>query len=560
MRKLKWEDAVLAFFTVLAFSSFLNASSITQTFTLHPGWNAIFLEVEPNSTSPADIFSGIGALESVWMWNPRTGTVEFIDDPNDLVPEQPQWLVYIPRNQVASNLHAIHGNTAYLIKLGGNSDVTLSIDGEPLVPSIKWKANSFNFVGFHLKEGEQPSFSAFFSSSPAHAGQPIFVLDNGHWAEISDPTNEKMKKGVAFWIYCKGSSVFTGPVSVQLDQGKALDYGAILSEQDLWVINDSDEEKHINLSVSDGTVNLHYWMFQPQNNIAKWIEMDRYPLTITVKPHEKQRLRLGVKRKDMDPGSVYKANLIVNDGGGSEILVPVSVKGVSYAGLWVGNVTVNKVNEPANNSDPDTPVKTGSEFSFRLILHIDESGNVRLLPEVIQMWQEGTWKPDPDDPGKLVVDEPGHFVLLANDALIPNYSGSAMRDGQLVGRRISAPVFPRIPYDQTLMTGNFDPYSGTLERTITLDCEDPTNPFRHKFHPDHKTAEKSYEVTRVITLNFRETDSDGKLITGVPTLTWGSTEIGGIYTEDITGLHKNTLHVKGTFYLRKVSRVSQLQH
>ena len=78
------------------------------------------------------------------------------------------------------------------------------------------------------------------------------------------------------------------------------------------------------------------------------------------------------------------------------------------------------------------------------MVHAEDSGTVRLLSQVIQMWQEGTWKPDPNDLGKLIVDEPGHFVLFADDSLISSYSGAAMRDGQLVGRRISAPAFPNL--------------------------------------------------------------------------------------------------------------------
>jgi len=71
------------------------------------------------------------------------------------------------------------------------------------------------------------------------------------------------------------------------------------------------------------------------------------------------------------------------------IEIPVSVTGIAYTGLWAGYAIINKVSEPANIAIPNTPVKTGSEFSFRLILHAEESppgeeGKVRLLSQVIQ--------------------------------------------------------------------------------------------------------------------------------------------------------------------------------
>jgi hypothetical protein len=345
-----------------------------------------------------------------------------------------------------------------------------------------------------------------------------------------------------------------------------------------------------------------------------------------------QRLRLGVKRAGLTADTAYEGNLTVTDGAGMRILVPVSVTGVSYAGLWVGDATITKVNQPAHPTDPDTEVETGSEFSFRLVLHADAGGTARLLSQVIQMWQEGTWMPDPDDLGHLIVDQPGHFVLLADDSLVSSYSGAAMRDGQLVGRRISSPAFPSLTADQRVMSPSFDPSPGnTLEATIELPQDDPTNPFRHLFHPEHqlgahpsdRNAEEtdgtflraadptryavgdvieidddgvdrdvtlvnevsgaiwftpaygqtlelgalvfnhswvdpaSYHVERAITLTFAD-EVDGRPITGLPGLGWGSTETGGIYEETITGLHKNDLHIEGTFLLHKASDVDSL--
>ena len=230
------------------------------------------------------------------------------------------------------------------------------------------------------------------------------------------------------------------------------------------------------------------------------------------------------------------------------------------------DVTVAGGPPAAPTGDPNAPTPTGSEFSFRLILHADETdGKVRLLSQVIQMWQEGTWRPDPNDLGKQIVDEPGHFVLLVDDALIPDYSGAAMRDGQLVGRRISAPAFPGLTAAQGVMGGTaaagatFDPSPGnTVTLTITLAADAPTNPFRHLYHPDHDDDAESYAVTRVLTLTFADADADGRPITGVPSLDWGGAEIGGIYEETITGLHRDPLHIKGTFVLHKVSDVNTL--
>ena len=539
------------------------AENITQNITLHPGWNAVFLEVDPGSKDPATVFAGVADLQSVWKWNPDTSTVEFIQDPDNLVPGQPQWMVYYPGNPLLTNLHAIDGETPYLINLGGASDVIWTVTGQPAIPDIDWKANSFNFVGFHLASGQEPFFEDFFSASLAHAGQEIYILNAGNWEQVTDPATTSMLWGEAFWIYCQGSSEFTGPISAQLEQGTGIHYGKTLIEQNVVLKNQSEAQKTVSISLSSLNSTVYYWVFDPANEVAGW-EAFPSPLNLTIPASEKQTLRLGVKREGLTDDTTYEANMTVTDTEGMTILVPVSVVGISYSGLWVGDATIAKVNQPANGADPNTPVKTGSEFSFRLVMHAEDTGTIRLLSQVIQMWQEGTWKPDPNDLGKLIVDEPGHFVLFTDDALISTYSGAAMRDGKPVGRRISAPAFPSLTAVQGVMGGTaaggaLDPSVGnTLTVGITLSQDDPTNPFRHMYHPDHDDTAESYQVVRNILLTFAHEDSDGRPITGVPTLSWGSSEIGGIYTESITGLHKDTLNFEGTFLMHKVSNVETL--
>jgi len=57
----------------------------TQTIPLEPGWNAVFLEVdpEPNAT---EAVAGAVPVESIWAWNGRSTIVQYIQDPETLVP------------------------------------------------------------------------------------------------------------------------------------------------------------------------------------------------------------------------------------------------------------------------------------------------------------------------------------------------------------------------------------------------------------------------------------------------------------------------------------------
>ena len=56
----------------------------TQTITLNPGWNAVYLEVEPASPDCDALFAGL-PVESVWAWNRRFSSVQFIQDANAII-------------------------------------------------------------------------------------------------------------------------------------------------------------------------------------------------------------------------------------------------------------------------------------------------------------------------------------------------------------------------------------------------------------------------------------------------------------------------------------------
>ena len=59
-------------------------------------------------------------------------------------------------------------------------------------------------------------------------------------------------------------------------------------------------------------------------------------------------------------------------------------------------------------------------------------------------------------------------------------------------------------------------------------------------------------------MTFSDVDPDGRPIPGIFEMTQGSAQVGGIYEESITGLHRHVLKIKGTFLLHKVSSVSTL--
>ena len=580
-----------------------------QTITLRPGWNAVFLEVQPAPGDCDAVFAGL-PVESVWGWNRRFSSVQYVQDPNSLIPGQPNWLCYVPpgsTNRAVNNLFVLQGDHPYLIKLANNaSPVAWTVRGRASVRGIDWLSDSLNLVGFHIDPAAPPTFQSFFAPSTAQAGQAINRLSaSGTWVRVN-PSTDRLNPGEAYWIQSQGQSSYAGPISITFEQGRGVDYGRILTEQTLTIQNNTTSARAItitqlssgaatgpNYPALAGDVPLSYWRTLLPTNFG----FVPFParLTNTIPPRGQWALRLAVRRADMKPftlppgftDALYQSLLQVADGAGTRWVVPVTAAGLqSYsqaalgmksrvyakdstpanpnprAGLWVGSAAINQVNQPANLTNGDTPFTTATEFQLRLLLHVDDGGQVRLLRKVLQMWKDGTYMTNTN--GRQVLDQPGRYVLVTDDKLVPNFSGSALRDGQRVARRFSSTAFAFPNPIGMAGTGDFGASNSVYSCTNTLDYDDALNPFRHQYHPDHDNLDdrfvqkvpegvESFTVTRQIQLQFTATDPDGLTMAG-----WGDNQLGGIYRETIRGLHKSTLYVQGTFRLQQASRVGIL--
>jgi len=97
-----------------------------------------------------------------------------------------------------------------------------------------------------------------------------------------------------------------------------------------------------------------------------------------------------------------------------------------------------------------------------------------------------------------------------------------------------------------------------LTGQILLPASHPTNPFRHRRHPDHTTG---VDITRNIRLDFDAPPSAG----GIPSVTRGVSTVSGVYREEVFGLHKPLgpakdigLRTEGRFQLNRVSAIGTL--
>ena len=293
-------------------------------------------------------------------------------------------------------------------------------------------------------------------------------------------------------------------------------------------------------------------------------------------------MRLEVKRTAMTPPpenqlaaravpaspQIYQSILEITEAGNSaRAAIPVRAEGLqgagpgaphARAGLWVGNVEITHVSQPAS-FDPTNPLPTAAPFQFRVLVHVDEHGEARLLQKVLQMWKAGAYSTN--ESGIREVARPGQFVLVTDDKLIPTFGGSALRDGEPVARRFSSAAFAfKEPIGMTRQ-GEFGAEGSEFLCSVVLDYDDALNPFKHRYHPDHDNLDarftekepegrESFTVTRQVKIQFTSTDPDNVTLAG-----WGDTQLGGIYSETIAGLHETPLHLRGTVRLHQASRV-----
>ncbi|MES2705019.1 MAG: hypothetical protein V4726_00305 [Verrucomicrobiota bacterium] len=193
-------------------------------------------------------------------------------------------------------------------------------------------------------------------------------------------------------------------------------------------------------------------------------------------------------------------------------------------------------------------------FPLRAILHVADNGTVSLLSQVFM--------------GPLAA-APSAVGLCTREALLT-------QDSKAGARRL---VAAHLPLDQVITAGNGTvSVPGVLIRTIQTAYDDATNPFVHQYHPDHDNLNARFQpiplpsgatgttarisdgveapaITRTCTFTF--TSSPPASSSALPSA-WGSSVIGGTYSETITGVYKNTIQVNGTFELRRVSEIGVL--
>ena len=541
----------------LLFAATAHAQWQNTTYSLKGGWNSIYLHGDASYATPETIFASFPEVQEVWRWNPNPDQVQFTT--SQLIPSAgtAEWSTWV-RGGSSNSLGQLMGQTAYLVKCSGttSNSYSVTIPQRVLPPSANWVRNGANLMGFpSLKNGSlYPTTGSYFATFPAAIASNVKIykyvggdLGPSNPQQVFSTSTERLDRNQAYWFDTKVVGDFYAPIEISLSNGSGIDFGRTGSTVTMRLLNRSSAVSTVTIApVSSSnaptgqeeitaSVPLHRRTFDTAT--SSWIETTiSGPFTEVVGPNAAVELTFGIDRAAMagDSNAFYASMLRLTASSNLyEILLPVTARKASLAGLWLGDAVVGGVESKTAGY---TGTATAQTYNLRYIVHVDDAGNARVLSQVYL--------------GQLAGESPQPGICTAESALSVADKASA--------RRI---VAAHLPLDRVLDGGTMA-LGGSLSCTISTPFNDPTSPFVHQYHPDHDnksgtttlvSGQESYDLGRAVTF-----DISAAAPAGVPATGYGSSVIAGNYTEVLTGLRKDSITVTGTFTLRRVSEIGVL--
>jgi len=295
---------------------------------MRAGWNAVFLEVQPEASKPSEVFAGL-PVETVACFVPGRLEAQYLRSPGDAPWRDEGWAVWhAPSRPEAflSNLYDIQAGRALLIL--ANADFDWTITGEARATVLDWHPNTCTFTGLPVEPTAPPTFAQFFAGSSAHQRLRIFRLEGGTWKLVRNAASEKPRSGEAYWIQTDGASRHQGPLRVKLPASGELDFDRYGGGYSLEFVNESAAGPlRVSIEVVGGNEALK--LRQITRDLAKQ-ETTRALLPAALElpslpPGSSAALRLEPYREAMTGGS-GSTLLKITDGRGTQLYVPVHAR------------------------------------------------------------------------------------------------------------------------------------------------------------------------------------------------------------------------------------------
>lgn len=303
-----------------------------QSIALRAGWNAVSILVEPVNTAPAQVFAAL-PVDKVATYFPSRTPVEFVQDPASQPWKQKGWRAWfapsLPESLV-NDLYAINAGQCYLVH--ATAPATLTVRGTVVYRRLKWRADSFNFVGFSVDPANPPTFQSWLAGSSAH--QPtkratVYSLDaSDKWVPVVNPESTRIQPNMAYWVFCHGGSDYQGPldVSTPLAVGTQLDFGNVTETLSLRIANLGSTPLALTVLLSpDNALSLSYQQKLPNLGEQLSVPLGASNDLGTLEAGANKTLRLTLDRAALEQPSAA-AVLTVRDDAGTLIQIPVTGK------------------------------------------------------------------------------------------------------------------------------------------------------------------------------------------------------------------------------------------
>lgn len=577
MKKLKLRTAALA---ALAFGLapwVASAMWMKQTIPLKAGWNAVHVKVNPYDYG-CDVAFGGGGIDQVTWWNrdhrdDGTGTVS---------ADSYAWY----RSSAEPNTFgAVLGDERYLVHAVAATN--LVIFGTPALPRGRVFGGELNLLGPNVPASGEVSANDYFRYLPVAGGSLTCyrVLSNGTHQRLSNAYELSANPSEAIWVEAdgEGARTYRGPLDVELDTGdKTLVWDASSAAREITVRNVTDIERKVKFAFETslappagqgtkaGDIKLKIESLDWSAGYARRVYTPvSFPFVTNLAAGATFSFRV---RPNLDamPGADgdYLGILAVSDAGSTidyetraagTCLCRVGLRSngrlgetVEPTGLWVGQVALTGVNRAQmltsakSEWKSDEVIETTQAFQFRMIVHVANSGEVKLMKEAYI--------------GSETSDN-ATATVMADRASAVSYRGF---HPNATIRRVSSANFPFMAPKAFENPTGFMKAGEKLRVVFTQQFDAKDNPFQHQFHPNHDNLAfnngapskkedggagtgdyESWPVTREVTLEFLGADPTG------PNEDWNRTVCGGIYTETVTGLNKTPIITEGAFRLMK---------
>ena len=377
---------------------------VTQTFTLHAGWNTIYFEIEPRNPSPLvnqgtedepvwvhaqpvieAVFDRLpcdACLESVWRWHVPFATRDYIVDPAEGLWDVPGWRYYFPQSSVGpdggsrgflTDMLSLRAHTGYLVKLADDlaEPLTFQVAGQPVVKHQQWVKDSYNLAGFPIAPGSHPSVAVYFGNSAVSEVRRL--TDAGYWQKMAP--DDTLAYGQAYLVYFDGAAAgaegFKPPMSLDDSVPAEIGFrpGVGGDRQTIPVENTAAIPITVTISFADAGPNappLYYEeALSPEEAeetqlLYNYIDLRQHAVQIPLAPGEKRnlvlvlipdeapsaRIQRMMQAGDDEDGGEHRAVLVIASlEGGTRWMIPMAYTFPDMRGLWVGDVLINDVSE-----------------------------------------------------------------------------------------------------------------------------------------------------------------------------------------------------------------------